>query len=301
MSGSQPAGTTNQPSYNDNAIFGGANIIYGDVANARTSGTTAYHSALRNVIMGNTLIVSASSAVQDPNSYGSVFAGRYNAIDGRREKTSDNIFVVGTGTNTAKKTGFLIDSGSNTFVEGTFNVSGSTSISGSTSMTGSLTLFSSSVTPSDLIMYGHKMFNVGAFQDTTTQSGSANTAYAFKFNTTDISQGVAISGSTGLRVTNAGTYNVQWSGQLVNGASQADVTVWLRKNGTNIDGTGGRVTIPSNTNALPAWNYVVNLVANDTIEIMWGSTDANTTWAYLPAATIYPACASIIVTVTQVR
>jgi len=150
-------------------------------------------------------------------------------------------------------------------------------------------------------MYGHKMFNVGAFQDTTTQSGSANTAYAFKFNTTDISQGVAISGSTGLQVTNSGTYNIQWSGQAVNGAGGEDLTIWLRKNGTNIDGTAGQITLASNTKALPAWNWVIDLVANDNIQIMWGSTGGNSTWSYIPAATIYPAAASIIATVTQVR
>jgi uncharacterized coiled-coil protein SlyX len=131
ISGSQPAGTTNQPFYNDNAIFGGSNIIYGDVANARTSGTTAYHSATRNIMMGNSLILSASSAAQDANSFGSVFAGRWNVTDGRREKTAENVLVVGTGTSTTRKTGFLIDSGSNTFVEGSFNVSGSTNFTGS--------------------------------------------------------------------------------------------------------------------------------------------------------------------------
>jgi hypothetical protein len=154
---------------------------------------------------------------------------------------------------------------------------------------------------SSLYVNGHKQFNVGAWQDTTTQSGSANTAYAFKFNTTDILDGVIISGSTGLKTTYAGSYNIQWSGQLSQGAGSADVTVWLRKNGTNINGTGGVVTVASNSKLLPAWNYVLDLNANDVIEIMWGSNSSATTWEAIPASGIYPSCASIIATVTQVR
>jgi hypothetical protein len=46
--------------------------------------------------------------------------------------TAETVFAVGTGTAEAnRKTGFLIDSGSNTFVEGTLNVSGSSSFTGS--------------------------------------------------------------------------------------------------------------------------------------------------------------------------
>ena len=164
--------------------------------------------------------------------------------------------------------------------------------------TGSITIKSGS---GDLYVHGHKQFNCGAWQDTTTQSGSADTAYAFKFNTTDVLDGVILSGSTGLQATAAGIYNIQWSGQLVQGASSADVTIWLRKNGTNVTASGGTVTMASNTKLLPAWNYMLELAANDVVEIMWASTHASTTWAYLPAETIYPSCASIIATISQVR
>jgi hypothetical protein len=65
--------------------------------------------------------------------------------------TAETVFAVGTGTSTSnRKTGFLIDSGSNTFVEGTLNVSGSTT------MTGSLILSSSAAT--ELIVIGNSEF-----------------------------------------------------------------------------------------------------------------------------------------------
>lgn len=238
-------------------------------------------------LIGHSLVVTGSSAATTTSVTGSdrgtVIVGRFNAD----VQSGNTVFAVGAGTSVSnRRNALLIDSGSNT------------TISGSVNMSGSLTIQSGS---GDLYMYGHKMFNMGAFQDTTTQSGSADTAYAFKFNTTDVPDGVAISGSTGLQVANAGNYNIQWSGQLSQGASSGDVTVWLRKNGTDISGTGGRISAASNTKLIPAWNYVVTLAANDVVEIMWGSTSANTTWEYIPAATIYPACASIIATVTQVK
>jgi hypothetical protein len=140
ITGSQPAGTTNATAYNENFIGGGSNTIFVDVSTARVSATTAYHSALRNIIYGTNLTVTGSSASGDTTSYGSAFFGRYNANDAIRNKTSDVVFAVGTGTSTSnRKTGFLIDSGSNTFVEGTLNVSGATSLNGNLNITGSLT------------------------------------------------------------------------------------------------------------------------------------------------------------------
>ena len=139
ISGSLPSGTTTTNSISDNFIFGGSNTIYIDVQNARVSGSTAYINVIRTGLMGNNLIVSGSSLLADASSYGSVFVGRYNANDNIRNKTSDTVFAVGTGNSTTRKTGFLIDSGSNTFIEGTLNVSGATSLNGDLIITGSLT------------------------------------------------------------------------------------------------------------------------------------------------------------------
>jgi hypothetical protein len=124
ISGSQATGTINAPSVIDNILGGGANIIYVDVANARVSGSLSYNNTNRSIIYGQGLIVSASSFVGDLSSQGSAFFGRYNSIDGTKDLSAETIFAVGTGNTTTRKTGFLIDSGSNTFVEGTLNISG---------------------------------------------------------------------------------------------------------------------------------------------------------------------------------
>jgi len=142
----------------------------------------------------------------------------------------------------------------------------------------------------------------GAFQDSTTQSGSANTAYAFKFNTTDVSDGVILSGSTGLQVGAYGVYNLQWSGQAVQGSGAAIVSVWVNVNGIEVPGTRGDVTLPSNSKLLPAWTYLLTLNQNDVVELEWASDSANTTWQYLPQGTTptTPSAASIIASLNRV-
>jgi hypothetical protein len=114
-----------------------ANLMAGTYITASLQDTGDNTSMIATNMMGNALIISGTSAspLTSPladATYGSVFSGRFNAVDGNRAKTAETIFAVGTGTGyTNRKTGFLIDSGSNTFIEGTLNVSGSLSYTGS--------------------------------------------------------------------------------------------------------------------------------------------------------------------------
>lgn len=140
VQGSNPAGTVTAPSIGGNIIYGAANAIHINADNSRTSGTTLYASMEASAVIGNTLAVTGSSVISDLATVGSAFVGRFNANDGIRNKTSDVVFAVGTGTATGtRKTGLLVDSGSNTFVEGTLNVSGSSSFTGSVSVSGTST------------------------------------------------------------------------------------------------------------------------------------------------------------------
>jgi hypothetical protein len=293
IQGSQPAGTTNGPSLSDNVIFGGGNTIFSDVSSARVVSTNAYHSAIRNIIGGNSLIVSASSLLADGTSHGSAYFGRWNADDGIRNKTSDIVFAVGTGTSTSnRKTGFLITSGSNTFIEGSLNVSGSTSL------TGSLTIQSGS---GDLFVYGNKQFNVGAFQSNINQSGSANVSQSMNFEVTDISKGVSIASNSQITLANSGTYNIQFSAQILADTGADDVYIWLKKNGTNVTATAGHVVLANNEELIAAWNYVVEAVANDYYEIAWQSTNGDALLLAENATGNIPSIPSVILTVTQVR
>jgi len=119
-------GGTGSPTMLANGIFGASNTIFTNV-----EGRGMYVDFRSNLVGGGNLILTGSNNNAFTASGGGYF-GRFNANDGRRNGTGENIFVVGTGGSEAtRKTGFLIDSGSNTFVEGSFNVSGSSSLTGS--------------------------------------------------------------------------------------------------------------------------------------------------------------------------
>jgi len=168
VQGTLPAGTTTAHSISDNTMLGGNNTIFVDPTNSRVSGSNAYFNALRNIIGGNQLIVTGSSLLADGSSFGSAYFGRYNADDAIRNKTSDIVFAVGTGNTAARKTGFLIDSGSNSFFEGTLNVSGSTT------MTGSLILSSSNAV--ELFVIGNSEFTGSVAGNLISASITSNTA-----------------------------------------------------------------------------------------------------------------------------
>ena len=138
--------TSTGPNFSDNAILGRNVTIF-----SNQTGAGNYRDLNGCVIGGQNLIVSASNSFALTEG-GSAFFGRYNANDGRRNKTGETVFSVGTGISGSGKTGFLIDSGSNTFVEGSLNVSGSTTFNGNQTITGSLTISGSA--NRDLIITG---------------------------------------------------------------------------------------------------------------------------------------------------
>jgi len=143
----------------------------------------------------------------------------------------------------------------------------------------------------------------GSFYDTTTQTlTAANTPKVITLNTTAENNGITIDSTYTSRIkfTYAGKYNIQFSAQVANnGTSTANF--WLRKNGTNVDWSNGEiVTSNQNHHALPAWNYVLTLAANDYLEFVWMSNDAANTLEAQTATTspASPAVASMIVTAT---
>jgi hypothetical protein len=134
VTGIADAGISTQPQFNNNTMGGQSNIIF-----SNSTGAGSNQSIASTIIFGNTLIVSASSNTNTTSTLGSAFLGRFNANDGRRNSTAGTIFSVGTGQGTGqRKTGFLIDSGSNTIIEGSLTVSGSTSLTGSITLSGSI-------------------------------------------------------------------------------------------------------------------------------------------------------------------
>lgn len=140
----------------------------------------------------------------------------------------------------------------------------------------------------------------GSFYDTTTQSAaSANVAYPITLNTTDISNGVTINGSS-ITFSQGGVYNIQWSAQTAD-TGTANYKFWLKRNGQNLLGTTGTISVTNqNHYALPAWNYYLNLSTNDVIEFYWQSDSTTASLVYTASSGNYPSCFSMIVTAVQI-
>lgn len=146
-----------------------------------------------------------------------------------------------------------------------------------------------------------------AVSDTTDQTHTAtNTGKTITFNTTDLSRGTSLASSSRLTVNYAGDYNLMWSGQFTNTDSQLqDVDVWIRKNGTDIVGSTGRVSVPNrhgsvDGHVLPAWNYFLTLAANDYVELVWAVTSTTVTLQASPASAYAPSTASVIATLNRI-
>lgn len=141
----------------------------------------------------------------------------------------------------------------------------------------------------------------GAFHDTTTQTQSAtSTAKAITFNSTDLSNRVAIDTPTSrIVVADAGIYNFQFSLQLDKASGSAGHTyIWPRINGVDVANSASEVAIQGTTaENIPSWNFVLEMAADDYFELMWSVDDTNIQLKAVAAAAPVPAIPSVILTV----
>jgi len=159
---------------------------------------------------------------------------------------------------------------------------------------------------------GGKYLNLpyGAFQDGTDQTAAnTTTAYAITFDTTDYANGITLSNTSRLNVSQGGVYNVQFSVQFKNTTNDTqDVEVWFRKNGSDIANSGSRFGLaPRKSSGDPshmigALNYFVDLAESDYIQLMWRPSDVGVSIEHFAAGTspTRPAVPSVIATVSFV-
>ena len=144
----------------------------------------------------------------------------------------------------------------------------------------------------------------GSFSDSTTQTAAATgTAYAVTFNTTEYSNGVAISTPTSrILITDPGYYNFQFSLQLDKSAGATGHTyIWPRVNGTDIPRSASEVAVQGTAaENIAAWNFVLEMQAGDYFQLMWSVDDDRIQIKAVAAAAPVPAIPSAILTVTFV-
>ena len=106
-------------------------------------------------------------------------------------------------------------------------------------------------------------------------------------------------------VANTGIYNIQFSSQMDKTDSGVDyVNFWLRRNGADVTASAGVISLQGNSPAymMAAWNYLIELIAGDIIELYWGSADTGMSILSETAQTspfAHPAVQSTILTITQ--
>jgi hypothetical protein len=106
-------------------------------------------------------------------------------------------------------------------------------------------------------------------------------------------------------VANTGVYNIQFSSQMDKTDSGVDyVNFWLRRNGLDVTASAGVISLQGNSPAymMAAWNYLIELIAGDIVELYWGSADTGMSILSQVAQTspfAHPAVQSTILTITQ--
>jgi hypothetical protein len=154
----------------------------------------------------------------------------------------------------------------------------------------------------------------GSFWDETSQTATANTPTAILLRTSDpLNRGVSVVSQSRMTFAFAGIYSITFSIQFSNADTQIhDINVWLRKNDSGSSGdvpaSDSRFSITArhggvDGNVIGTVNFVLNLVANDYIELMWATSDAD---AYIHAEAAqtspfaHPSIPGVICTAVQV-
>lgn len=141
------------------------------------------------------------------------------------------------------------------------------------------------------------------------QSGSTGAATAVIIGTTSISSGISIANNgsgnaTRITFAAAGTYAVMPSLQIANsGGSDYDITIWFRKNGTDLPASATLITVPKASDGGAAFFQIViyeQVTAGQYIEIMWLPENTAVTLDYIAAGAIAPAAPSVILAAERI-
>lgn len=139
---------------------------------------------------------------------------------------------------------------------------------------------------------------------TADQTGNVSAATAVTFNTDLTGTGISVSASTQITFAAAGTYMLAPSIQFVNSTvADHDVTVWFRKNGTNIANSATILTVPKAADggaAVFSLSFFDTVTAGQYIEIMWLPENIAVTVDAAVAGAIAPAIPSIICPVMRI-
>jgi hypothetical protein len=302
-------GSTNHGSnINDTHLFTGS---------VRITGSLNVIGGINGVINSTNGVISSSAQIKN---YGDFAATGSNTFIGNQTITG-SFLVSGSTTQIGNNNlygntwlyGTVDVSGSTNFHNHTITMTGSMYTSGSQIITGSLDIKGNVNVASGSAFYrwGNKLFNYGAFSDTTIQSASAeqeDTELLMRFNTTDIGgNGVYIQSGSRVYVENTGIYNIQFSAQFDRFSSSGIkvLSIWLKKDGNNVPNSCTDIVVSGGASegaVVAAWNFVYPIEAGHYVELAWSTPDHNIGISSLTTRTspIRPAVPSVILTLAQI-
>jgi hypothetical protein len=121
------------------------------------------------------------------------------------------------------------------------------------------------------------------------------TAYAVTYDTSDFPDGIFLSNSSRLNVTHEGIYQFTFSIQFENTDNATEtVNIWFRKNGTNVPNSNSSFSLPARKSAginaylIAVTPFMIDLNANDYIEIIWRTSSTAVSIQQLPAVAASP-------------
>jgi hypothetical protein len=139
---------------------------------------------------------------------------------------------------------------------------------------------------------------------TSDQTGNVSAATAVTFSSTLISAGISIVASSQITFTAAGTYMLAPSLQFANtDTADHDVTIWFRKNGTNIANSATVISVPKAADGGNTFFQIVfyeQVAASDYIEVMWLPVNIAVTLDFIAAGAIAPAAPSVIISAERI-
>ncbi len=141
----------------------------------------------------------------------------------------------------------------------------------------------------------------GSWYDTTNQTTTANTPTPM-YCDSGSGNGILKKFGSNFEVQAAGTYNVQFSAQLDQASGSGHhIYIWLRKNGVDVPYSASEVAIQGTTaEIIPAWNWFIDLAAEDYINIMYYVTDSGVQIKAVAPDALKPGIPSVIVTMNKI-
>lgn len=138
----------------------------------------------------------------------------------------------------------------------------------------------------------------GAFEDNTDQFATSTTqSYYIRFDTIDIANGVTIQNDvfgfpTKITFANSGIYSCTFSIQLSNSSNNTigEADVWLEKNGIIVPDSNTRQSVVTQHGqvegtAVVTVNFLLNLNANDFLQLAWAVNNTDVYIAHYPSGT----------------